>query len=58
MNDYKAHLLALGIESFIVEFDADLNMCLDWCEAQDIICSDGVVDALEEILMESVAVEG
>ena len=58
MNDYKAHLLAQGIESFIVEFDADLNMCLDWCDGQDIICTDGVIDALEEILMESVAVEG
>ena len=58
MNDYKAHLLAQGIESFIVEMDADLDMCLNWCEAQDIICTDGVVDALSEILMESVAVEG
>ena len=58
MDDYKAHLLALGIEGFISEMDPDLEMCCFWCEAQDIICTDNVKDVLSEILMESVDVEG
>lgn len=47
----KDIILETGIEGFISEMDADLDMCLDFCEAQDIICDDSVVDALSEILM-------
>lgn len=47
----KDIILETGIEGFISEMDADLDMCLDFCEAQDIICDDSVVAALSEILM-------
>ncbi len=58
MDDYKALILATGIESFIAEMDPDFEECINFLEAQDIICNDFVRVALSEILMESVAVGG